>query len=311
MNMYNLNQGTMERRALTLIVMISLIFVVNSRLILAQEAPIVPKQNAVDITVARYATARSLRSLPDLKEGALVETTGFYVPGDGGDALYRIQRVSNGLQPNGADVIALRDQYVAVLLESEAVNYRMFGALGDGENDDGVEMKLAHEYANRHMIPVINLSGEFWITQSNNIEIKTNVYWGNTTFHIDERFNSRRFARFVVLNDEPTQTLRLDKEMKATLLEKIRPGVQIINELAPYAGHLITVQDTNDRIGIRAGNYSKRGWAREELFYVEEEGRIIGDIAWEFKDLTSVRATPCNDGYLIIEGGRFYFSGDT
>ena len=61
-------------------------------------------------------------------------------------------------------------------------------------------------------------------------------------------------------------------------------GVQIIPELAPYAEHLITVVDGKDRIGIRSGaNYSKRGWAREELFYVEEEGRIIGDIAWEFK----------------------------
>ena len=309
--MYNLKKGAMERRTLVLIGMISFIFVANTRLILAQEAPIAPKQNASDITVTCYATAQLLRSLPDLKEGALVETAGFYTPGDGGDALYRIQRMSNTLQPNGADVIAVRDQHVAVLLESEAVNYKMFGALGDGENDDGVQMKLAHEYANRHMIPVVNLSGEFWVIQSNNIEIKTNVYWGNTTFHIDERFNSRRFPRFVVLNDEPTQTLKLDKEMKAILLKKIRPGVQIINELAPYAGHLIMVQDANDRIGIRAGNYSKRGWAREELFYVEEEGRIIGDIAWEFKNITSVRATPCNDGYLIIEGGRFYFSGDT
>jgi len=70
--------------------------------------------------------------------------------------------------------------------------------------------------------------------------------------------------------------------------------------------------DAKDRIGIRAGaRYSKRGWAREELFYVEEEGRIVGDIAWEFKDFTSVTATPCNDNYLVIEGGGFHFSGDT
>ncbi|MGM0486203.1 MAG: hypothetical protein ACQESR_05510 [Planctomycetota bacterium] len=105
--------------------------------------------------------------------------------------------------------------------------------------------------------------------------------------------------------------MELDAETKAALLEKLKPGVQIIPELAPYAGHLITVEDEEDRIGIRAGNYSKRGWAREELFYVEEEGRIIGDIAWEFKDFTLVTATPCNDNYLVIEGGAFYFSGDS
>ncbi|UCD50151.1 MAG: hypothetical protein JSW27_21810 [Phycisphaerales bacterium] len=278
---------------------------------MAEDVAGATKKRASNVTVTRYATAQLLKSVPGLDEGELVETAGFYVPGDGGKALYCIQKPNGELQPNGADIIALKNGHVAVLLEGKAVNYRMFGAVGDGENDDGVQIKLAHEYANRHGIPVINLSGEFWIKQSNNIVIKTNVQWGQTTFHIDERFNSRRFPRFVVLNDEPTQTLKLGKETKAILLHRIRPGVQIIDELAPYAGCLISVEDANDRIGIRAGNYSKRGWAREELFYVEEEGRIIGDIAWTFKDFTSVRATPCNDVYLIIEGGRFYFSGDT
>ncbi len=268
------------------------------------------KTDSAGTTVVRYATALSLKTL-DLQDGALVETAGFYTPGDGGDALYRIRKGTDDLQANGADVLTLKNGQVAILLENEAVNYKMFGALGDGQEDDGVQIKLAHTYANRQRIPVVNLSGEFWIKQTNTVPIKTNVHWGNTTFHIDERFNSRRNPRFVVLNDEPTQSLKLDDTLKAALLEKIRPGVQIIDELAPYAGHLITVTDAGDRIGIRAGNYSKRGWAREELFYVEEEGRIIGDIAWVFKDFTSVKATPCNKVYCIIEGGGFRFSGDT
>lgn len=266
---------------------------------------------AAKIVVARCATAELLRSAPSLEKAGWVETMGFYVPGDGGAALYRIEKASDALRPNGADVIALPEGRVALLTESKAVNYRMFGAVGDGDHDDGVQIRLAHEYANRHKVPVVNRSGAFWIKETNNIPIQTNVHWGQTTFHIDERFNSRRYPRFVVLNDEPTRTLELDRDTKAALLRKIRPGVQIIDELAPYAGCLITVADANDRIGIRAGNYSKRGWAREELFYVEEEGRIIGDIAWTFKDFTSVNVTPCNDVYLIIEGGRFYFSGDT
>ena len=307
--------GIVERKKLLLIGAIGFAFALYSTEVPAQESSMA---RVSDVTVTRYATAQSLKSLSSLHDGAWVETAGFYVPGDGGKALYRIRKLSEEsprdneeLQPNGADVIALNNGRVAILQESEAVNYKMFGAVGDGENDDGIQIKLAHEYANRRRIPVVNLSGEFWIKQVNNIKIMTNVHWGNTTFHIDEKFNHRRFPRFVVLNDEPTQTLELDKATKAVLLEKIRPGVQIIDELAPYAGHLITVEDAKDRIGIRAGNYSKRGWAREELFYVEEEGRIIGDIAWKFKDFTSVKATPCNDAYRIIEGGGFYFSGDT
>ena len=307
----NRKKGVAACRTLVLIVVIGFALAAHPTKVPAREAPVAANELTSDVTIACYATAQLLSSLSDLAEGTFAETAGFYTPGDGGGALYRIQRRSDELQPNGADILALKNGQIAVLLEGEAVTYRMFGAVGDGENDDGVQIKLAHEYANRHGIPVVNRHGEFWIKQSNNIPIQTNVQWGNTTFHIDERFNSQRFPRFVVLNDEPTHILNLDKEMKAVLLEKIRPGVQIIEELAPYAGHLITVEDANDRIGIRAGSYSKRGWAREELFYVEEEGRILGDIAWTFRDFTSMRATPCNDGYLVIEGGQFYFSGDT
>ncbi len=262
-------------------------------------------------SLTRYPVVDSLRSRAALNEGELVETTGFYTPGDGGGALYRVEKAGEESWPNEGDVIGLGDGLVAVLLESETVNYRMFGAVGDGKNDDGVQIKLAHEYANRRQIPVVNPSGEYWIIQTNSIPITTNVHWGRTTFHIDERYNSKSAARFVVLNDEPEETLSLDEETKAALLEKIRPGVQIIPELAGYAGCLISVVDSEDRIGIRAGRYSKRGWAREELFYVEEEGRIIGDIAWQFKNFTSITATPCNRNYLVIEGGGFHFSGDT
>ena len=279
--------------------------------VFAQENPRQAAGSASDAKLTHYATVQALRSQRKLREGELAETAGFHVPGDGGAALYLIQKPGTEIQPNGADLIALQKGLVAVLLEAETVNYRMFGAVGDGTHDDGVQIKQAHEYANTHRIPVVNLSGEFWIKQTNNIPITTNVHWGKTTFHMDEKYNDRRTPRFVVRNDEPSQTLDLDAETKASLLAQIKPGVQIIPELAPYAGHLISVADSEDRIGIRAGeSYSKRGWAREELFYVEEEGRIIGDIAWEFKNFTSVTATPCNDNYLVIEGGGFHFSGD-
>ncbi len=262
--------------------------------------------------VLRFPDARSLKSSGGVGEGTLAETLGFHAPGDGGGALYRVCQIGGDTQPNDADVLELSDDLAAVLIESEVVNYRMFGAVGDGKNDDGVQIKRAHQFANEHNLPVVQMSGEFWISRTNDIPITTNVHWGKSVFHIDERYNSKRNPRFVVTNDEPTQTLALDDETKASLLEQIRPGVQIIPELAAYAGHLITVVDANDRIGIRAGDrYSKRGWAREELFYVEEEGRIIGDIAWQFSDFTSVTATPCNRNYLVIEGGGFRFSGDT
>ena len=261
--------------------------------------------------VIRCLDVQSLKAEPSLGEGHWVETLGFHRPGDGGAALYQVQTFTDGLDVNEADVIAMDNGMAAVLQERTSVNYWMFGALGDGENDDGVQIKLAHEYANQNRVPVIQRSGEFWIKRAKGIPIKTGVQWGGTIFHVDERFNDKSVPRFIVQNDSPEVDLTGNKELCRTLVEKLKPGVQLIEELASYANHLLIVQDTNDRIGIRAGYKGNRGWAKEELFYVEEEGRILGDIAWEFKDLTSVKALPCNDSYLVIEGGGFRFSGDT
>ncbi|NLF15930.1 MAG: hypothetical protein GX595_01545 [Lentisphaerae bacterium] len=207
--------------------------------------------------------------------------------------------------------MAIGPDRVAVLEEGEAVNYRMFGARGDGQSDDGQAIRRAHDYANRRGLPVVNLSGEFWITETTGILIQTPVSWGATVFHIDERYNRRNAPRFVVRGRREAVVLTADEAVKAALLRDLRPGVQIIPALAPYAGHLFSVLDDKDRIGIRAGYAGNRGWAREELFYVEEEGRIIGDIAWAFNDLTAITATPCEDTYLVISGGGFRFSGDS
>lgn len=266
-------------------------------------------QATENIRLTRYPTVQAMKSQAGDGD-SFAETAGFYAPGDGGAACYRIQKRDRETQPNGADVIALQNDLMAVLVENRAVNYAMFGAVGNGVQDDGPQIKLAHEYANARGVPIVNRAGEYWIKQTHDIPIATDVHWGKTTFHIDEKHNAKTKPRFIVRNDEAEKDLTRDDAIKAALLKQLKPGVQLIPELAPYAGHLITVADSRDRIGIRAGNYSKAGWAREEFFYVEEEGRVIGDIAWAFKNFTSITATPCNDQYLVVEGGGFYFSGD-
>ena len=165
------------------------------------------EKSAADSGPRRFLTLNEAKAHTPFQEGEWVETAGFHTPGDGGGALYRIRTLAGDkpgdTHPNDADIIALEDGLVAVLHEREAVNYRMFGAVGDGEMDDGVRIKQAHEYANQKRIPIVNLSGEFWIKQTNDIPITTNVQWGQTTFHIDERHNVKDTPRFVVRNDRP------------------------------------------------------------------------------------------------------------
>ena len=257
-----------------------------------------------------YGTIEELKQDRILNSGSLAKTVGYYTAGDGGGGEYMIFK---GKPQDLSGTIILADDLYASLINVSSVNYKMFGAIGDGQNDDGVQIKMSHEYANRMGIPVINTHGEYWVKQTKLIQIQTSVQWGHTIFHIDEKFNSLTENIFIVSTSEKPVELELDQETKSKLLSQIRPGATIIPELARYKNYLIVVTDEKDRIAVRSGDvYAGRATkAREEFFFVEEHGRIIGDLAWGFKDYTKIVAYPGSNSYLIIDGGTFYFSGES
>jgi hypothetical protein len=261
------------------------------------------------VAQATFNTVEDLRLDSSLKEGALARTMGYYKPGDGGGAEYLIHSGKPDL-PEGT--ITLEDDRYASLI-SDSVNYKMFGAKGNGQSDDGVQIKTAHAYANARNIPVINYSGEFWIKGTNSIEIRNDVHWGQTIFHIDEKFGSSQGNLFIVLSREEPVNIEFDAATKAKFLSQIKPGVKLIPELSGFRNSFVIISDTNDRIGYRSGEaYGGRSSKpKEEFFFVEEHGRILGDIAWEFTDYTSLVAHPGNDSYLVIDGGTFYMSGES
>jgi hypothetical protein len=243
-----------------------------------------------------------------LQEGMIVSTYGYYRAGDGGAAAYAVLRSHE--PEDGGSIINLANGLQAHLLPAQSVHYRLFGAVGDGENDDGVQIRKAHEYANKTGLPVDNRSGEFWIKNTHLITVQTDVQWGMSKFHIDEAYNTS-LPRFQVTGSTEPISIQLDADAKASLLAKLKPGTTLIPELAPYKNCLVVVEDTEDRIGIRAVHYSNLGWSKTEFFYVEEHGRIIGDLAWEFSNFTGLTAYPCDDNVLTIDGGTFYLSGAT
>ncbi|HQS06224.1 MAG TPA: hypothetical protein PLT16_11395, partial [Daejeonella sp.] len=257
-----------------------------------------------------YSSLTELKESNVLKEGNIVQTGGYYQIGDGGEGTYIIRASSSEFTPDGGGIIGLKKNLIAGLINVREVNYKLFGAVGDKNNDDGVQIKTAHEYANKHRVPVINLSGEYWFRETTAIVIKTNVDWGQSIFHFDEKFNGKE-PRFKVLSDVAPYPIQLSEDAKNALISQIKPGTQVIPELAPYKNCLVIVADSTDMIGLRNQSTGiSRGWAREELFYVEEHGRIVGEMAWTFKDYTSLMAYPASDSYLTISGGTFYLSGD-
>lgn len=259
-----------------------------------------------------YGSVVEMLKDQSLKEGALVQTYGYYNAGDGGATNYKIEKTKSDDKKNTDLRLKLSNGLTAVLVNVQSVNYRMFGAVGDGSNDDSIQIKAAHDYANVNDLPVVNFSGEYWLKNANNVEIYTNVDWGSTIFHIDETTNTPSNGRFKILPRKATMKIELSETEKKSFLNRFKPGVKFIPELAAFKNCLVNISDKNDKIGFRAGaKFDGQSWAREELFYVEEHGSIIGDIAWSFKDYTSFTAFPVDTSYLTVNGGTFYLSGDS
>ncbi len=257
-----------------------------------------------------YSSLAELTESSSLKEGNVIQTGGYYELGDGGHGTYIIQASASQFVPDGGGIISLKKDLMACLINISEVNYKLFGAVGDKKNDDGVQIKAAHGYANKHRIPVVNRSGEYWFKETTAIIIKTNVDWGQSIFHFDEKYNGKE-PRFKVLSDVAPYPIELSAEAKRSLISQLKPGTQVIPELAPYKNCLVIVADSEDLIGLRNQSTGiSKGWAREELVYVEEHGRIVGEIAWTFNNYTSLMAYPASDSYLTVTGGTFYLSGD-
>ena len=248
-----------------------------------------------------------------LQVNDVVKVLGYYNINDGGAAEYIIKNIDFDKDSLNNDIyFEIINGLKALLLEPQTVNYQMFGAKGDGVSNDAVQIAAAHRYANSKSIPVINRTGEFWLKEIEKVIIQTDVDWGNTIFHIDEKFNSLKEYRFEVTSKfQPKEIILSDKE-KEELVHTLKPGVTFLPILEPFKNHFILIADSKDRIGFRAGDsYKGQSWAREDFFYLEESGKIIGDITWTFKDYTKLIAYPIDNNYLNLQGGAFYLSGDS
>src|SRR3990172_740680 len=239
-----------------------------------------PQVQPLKRTYHTYGTIADMTRDSTLAEGVFVRVMGYHAAGDGGGAEYVVRKDTPA---NTEGTIPLANSVYAELINVVSVNYRMFGTVSDQKNDDGVQIKSAHIYANRIHVPVINRTGEFWIKGTDAIPVLTSIEWGDTVFHVDENAGARANL-FVVQSREAPVRIEFDAATNARVIAQVKPGVTIIPELAPYRNSFVLMTDTNDRIGSRGGaRYGGTATRpKEEFFFVEEHSRILGDIAWEF-----------------------------
>src|SRR5690606_8804922 len=94
-----------------------------------------------------------------LKNGMVVHTLGYHEVGDGGGASYKLYPSEKNKDIQIGEW-RLETNLLARLVGVQAANYAMSGAKGNGMDDDGDQIKQAHDYANVHKLPVVNVTGE-------------------------------------------------------------------------------------------------------------------------------------------------------
>ncbi|MGC5328355.1 hypothetical protein [Brevibacillus sp. SYSU BS000544] len=255
-----------------------------------------------------YNSVNDLIADPELKDGDVARTLGYFSPNDSGGALYQIK--ADNKTVDGGSVITIGvNGLQAHLMHQESINYKMFGAVCDGVNDDGVQMKRAHQYANSVKIPVINLSGDFYVKSSRQISVQTNLTLGHTKIHIDESNN--RYNEVYSVSSAFDSAFNLDTSLHTAVLPKLKKYTQpLVAELKAYKNHFIRVVDSTKKVGKRVGVDASSGWDMEDFFYVDEHGRFIGEVTWDWDHISYIEARKVDQNYLIIDGGTFLLSGN-
>lgn len=210
------------------------------------------------------------------------------------------EKVEANDETRGARV-SVSDEDLRRLKAAGSVRYSDFGALGDGEADDIDAIAAAHEFANRHGLPVKADEGATYYISGKNLTavIRTDTDFGTAAFIIDDR-NVENRASSIFIVDSSQQPFPLEG------ISSLKRNQEKIDVALP-ATCLITVTDSQVRRYIRFGLNQDDGYPQTDIFIADKSGEVDGNapIVWDFDQITKITALPIDETPLTVAGGRF------
>ena len=185
--------------------------------------------------------------------------------------------------------------------DSGVVQYRDFGAKGNGKADDMDVIAATHAYANQNALAVkADVGATYYISGKNRTAvIRTNTDFGTAAFIIDDTDVEDRTSHVFLVNS----SLEGYKPEGISSLKRNQQKVDI-----SFRGpSIVTVTDSTVRRYIRFGPNQNSGSPQTDIFIVDKDGNIDQNapIIWDFDKITDITALPIDETTLTIAGGRF------
>ncbi|MGI5923741.1 MAG: hypothetical protein ACOX9E_07330 [Lentisphaeria bacterium] len=183
------------------------------------------------------------------------------------------------------------------------VSYSDFGAKGDGKSDDGDAIAAAHQYANKHGLPVKADDGmTFYFGEARKtIGIETDTDFGTAKFIIDDSK--------VEVKARGANIFQINSQLKSFTPE----GISSLKRKQANIGItlpgdcLIVANNAKVKRYIRYGLNQNNGSAQTDVFLVDKDGNVDPNtpIIWDFDEITSISAQPLDKELLTVRGGHF------
>ena len=189
------------------------------------------------------------------------------------------------------------------------VTYEDFGALGNGIQDDYIAIKKTHEFANKYNYDVKATGEQYHIFNLENngyITILTNTDWNGAKFIIHDEdivgLETRKEPIIEIRSTEKTKIIE-DKDILSKI--EINKETKRIPELAGYGKSLCKVYNSNKKQFIRTGDEQNIGNEQQDIFEIDNTGKLLNEVQWDFKEITKIIIMPIPKDTIIVQNGTF------
>ena len=185
------------------------------------------------------------------------------------------------------------------LKEDGYINYEMYGAVGDGVTDDSAAILLAHQTANELHLPVrANGSKSYFMKANLKVPVKTHTDWGGAEFIFEEDGEELTANPFEILpSKEPIN-------IEDITGIQLRQSTTEIPQLTGFGLCLVDVINENKKHFIRKGRNGDTGFYQTEQFLIDNSGKILTPVYFDFESITSVTIYPLEEEVISIGNAR-------